>query len=70
MWVKDLALSLQWPRLLLWHGFSPWPGNFHMPQEWQKKKKIICIKNSNAQLVELKKKRERELKYWPTTAKK
>ena len=23
-WVKDLAL------LLLWHGFSPWPGNFPM----------------------------------------
>ena len=22
--VKDLALSL------LWHGFDPWPGNFHM----------------------------------------
>ena len=20
-------------------GFSPWPGNFHMPQVWQKKKK-------------------------------
>lgn len=29
--VKDLALSLQWPRLLLWCEFSPWPGNFHMP---------------------------------------
>ena len=23
-WVKDLALTL------LWHGFNPWPGNFHM----------------------------------------
>ena len=27
-WVKDLA-SLQWLRLLLWHGFDPWPGNVH-----------------------------------------
>ena len=24
-WVKDSALSLQWLRLLLWHGFHPWP---------------------------------------------
>ena len=33
--VKDLALSL------LCHlqcGFNPWPGNFCMPWEWQKKK--------------------------------
>ena len=26
--VKNLALSLQWPRLLLWHRFDLWPGNF------------------------------------------
>ena len=26
-WVKDLALSLLWLRLLLWHRFDPWPGN-------------------------------------------
>ena len=31
-WVKDLALSLPWPGLLLWCRFDPWPGNFHMPQ--------------------------------------
>ena len=30
-WVKDLALPLLWLGLLLWHGFHPWPGNFHMP---------------------------------------
>ena len=29
--VKDLALSLLWYWLLLWYGFDPWPGNFHMP---------------------------------------
>ena len=23
--VKDLVLSLQWLRLLLWHGLGPWP---------------------------------------------
>ena len=31
--IKDLAL------LLLWHGFNLWPGNFHMPWVWPKKKK-------------------------------
>ena len=30
-WVKDLVLSLQQLRSLLWHGFDPWPRNFHMP---------------------------------------
>ena len=30
-WVKDPALPLLWLRLLLWRGFDPWPGNFHMP---------------------------------------
>ena len=25
-WIKDKVLSL------LWHGFSPWPENFHVPQ--------------------------------------
>ena len=27
--LKDLMLLLQWLRLLLWHGFSPWPGDLH-----------------------------------------
>ena len=27
-WVKYLVVLLQWPRLLLWCGFDPWPGNF------------------------------------------
>ena len=25
--VKDLALALLRLQVLLWHGFSPWPGN-------------------------------------------
>ena len=29
--VKDPVLLLLWFRLLLWHGFHPWSGNFHMP---------------------------------------
>ena len=29
-WVKDLAWSLLWFESLLWRGFDPWPGNFHM----------------------------------------
>ena len=36
--VKDPALSLQWLGSLLWHGFSPWPGNFHMVWARPKKK--------------------------------
>ena len=31
--VKDLAL------LLLWLGFSPWLGNFHLPWAWPEKEK-------------------------------
>ena len=37
--VKDLALSLKWLGSLLWHGFDPWPENFHMLRAWPKKKK-------------------------------
>ena len=37
--VKDAVLSLLWLRSPLWHGFDPQPGNFHIPQGWQKKKK-------------------------------
>ena len=40
-WVKDLALSLLWLWLLLWHKFSPWPGNFHM--SWAGLKKSFFI---------------------------
>ncbi len=35
--VKDLALSL------LWLGFSPWSGDFHMPQAQPKKRGGECI---------------------------
>lgn len=28
--VKDLVLSLKQLGSVLWHGFNPWPGNFHM----------------------------------------
>ena len=42
-WVKDLVWLLQWLQLLLWHGFNPWRGNFHMslgmPPPKKKKKK-------------------------------
>ena len=45
-WVKDPVLSLQWLRSLLWRGFDPWPGNFHLPKEQPKKKKgsvLFCF---------------------------
>jgi len=38
-WVNDLALLQLWHRLQLQFGFNPWPGNFHMPFVWLKKKK-------------------------------
>lgn len=28
-WVRDLLLSLQRLGSMLWHGFDPWPVNFH-----------------------------------------
>ena len=34
--VGDPVFSLLWLRMLLWHGFAPWPGNFHMMQVWPK----------------------------------
>ena len=35
--VNYLALPLQWPGLLLSHGFDSWPRNFHMLRVWQKR---------------------------------
>ena len=32
-------MSLQQLRLLLWHGFNPWPRNFHRPPVRQIRKK-------------------------------
>ena len=34
--IKDLVLSLQWLGSSLWHGFHPWPRNFHVAQTWPK----------------------------------
>ena len=43
-WVKDLALPLLWLRLLLWHGFDPWPGTPECCGHWGKKSiRRICI---------------------------
>ena len=36
--VKDPMLSLQQLGLLLWHGFNPWPWNFHVLQAQPKNK--------------------------------
>lgn len=41
-WMKDLALSLQRLRPMLWRGFGPWLRNFHMAWAQPKKK---CISN-------------------------
>ena len=42
-WVRDLVVVIVAARLLLWCGFNPWLGNFHMlwvrPEKKKKKKK-------------------------------
>ena len=43
-WVKDLLLSLQWLRLLLWLGFYSWLSNFRMPQVQPNKQTKMCMK--------------------------
>ena len=45
-WVEDLVLSLHWLRSILWHGFDPWPGNFHMPWVQPPKKTNKNLKKS------------------------
>ena len=39
--VKDPVLTLQWLWSLLWCGFDPWSGNFHMPQGVPQKKNMF-----------------------------
>ena len=59
--VKDLALSLQWLQKLLWLRFNPWPGNFYMPQVWQKTKQNIKKKKKKKQNMKKKKKKKVKL---------
>ena len=53
--IKDSALSLQQLRSLLWLRFNFWPGNFHMPWAWQKKKRKEKTKQT---------KKETEFPFW------
>ena len=49
-WVNHTALSLLQLGSLLWCGFDSWPGNFHIPRSWpkkKKKKKKKSVKNPN-----------------------
>ena len=48
-WVKDPALSLQQLGSLLWHGFNPWPENFHMLRTWPKNKKLGSSPHGSAE---------------------
>ena len=41
--VNNLALSLWWLGSLLWLGFCPWPGNFHMMWIWPPKMDLLLI---------------------------
>ena len=68
--VKDPALSLQKPELLLWRRFDTWPWNFHMPQTEPKKKKKIkntltIVYNHNTMRLEINnKKKAQEFPLW------
>ena len=50
-WVKDPALSMKHLRLVLWYRFHPCPGNFNIPQVWQKKKKKDFISSFSIFIV-------------------
>ena len=42
-------LSLLWLGSLLWHGFDPWPGIFHML--WLQPKKVFFVQSYNEFIV-------------------
>ena len=46
--VKNLALSLLWPWLLLCFGFNAWPQKFCMPRAQPKEKKGKKAKEKKA----------------------
>ena len=46
--VEDPALSLQQLGSLLWRKFNPWPRNFHMPRQGQKK---IFLSQRNSRML-------------------
>ena len=42
-WVKGLVLLLQQPKLLLFGGFDPWSGNFHVLGCSQKERNLNIL---------------------------
>ena len=42
-WVNDSKFSLLWCKSQLHFWFDAWSGNFHMPWEWPKKKKMEMV---------------------------
>ena len=42
-WLSGLRIwcFLPWFGLLLWHGFDPWPGNFHIP--WAQLRHVLVL---------------------------
>ena len=67
-WVKDLVLSLQQLELLPWHGFDPWPGNFHMPQTRpQKRQHSVSIRIKHRSTEDDSESRNQLTHLWPLT---
>ena len=54
--IKDPGLSLQWFKLLLWHGFAPWPRTLHMSggggkERKKERKKSLSVTSEDRQKV-------------------
>ena len=51
-WVKHPAMSLPHLRKLLWCGFDPWPGNFHVTWGQKKEKKKVTKDQKKMHIAE------------------
>ena len=61
-WVNDPALPLQWLGLL-WHGFDPWPWDFHRKKEGRKEERKEGRKKERERKEGRKKERSKQASY-------
>ena len=63
-WVKDLALSLQRRKWLLWCRFQPLPENFHMPWVWPNKTEKLSRREAVNSARDVGSTSTRNTRYW------